>query len=383
MIIGTKIRLLPTKEQEVLFRKSCGISRWAYNYYLYKKKTQYKDYINGLTCIKNITGNDIRKEINKLKNCITYSWLKDVGCNVIKQAVIDAETIYNKFLKGLINKPHYKTKHKSLLSFYVNYETLRKTKDGFKGEKLGNVKTFNPLPKLKHSKHYSNPRISYDGKYWYLSVSYEIETLNSIQLSNEVIGIDLGIKELATLSNGKIYKNINKTKEIKRLNKKLKREQRKISRKILINKKVNKKLNDCKNFQKQKRKIKLIYRRITNIRTNYLHQTTTEIVKTKPSKIVMENLNVRGMMKNKHLSKAIAEQKFYEFCRQIEYKCKYYGIEFVLADRFYPSSKTCSNCGNIKKDLKLKDHIYKCPICGNIIDRDLNAAINLANYKKV
>ena len=214
-----------------------------------------------------------------------------------------------------------------------------------------------------------------------------------VSLSDTRFGIDLGIKELAVVSSQdgtkiKKYHNINKTYEVRRLEKKLKREKRKFSRKILINKCQRsdnklipkKDLESCKNIQKQKGIIQRLYRRLLNIRTNYLHQTTTEIVKNKPSCIVLEDLNVSGMMKNRHLSRSIMIQKLYEFRRQIEYKAELYGIEVVIADRFYPSSKTCSCCGNIKKDLKLSDRVYRCDCCGNVIDRDVNASINLANY---
>ena len=178
----------------------------------------------------------------------------------------------------------------------------------------------------------------------------------------------------------KFYKNINKTKIVKRLKKRFKREQRKFSRKLLKAKEAKRNLYDCKNLDKQKKKVNLIYKKLNNIRQNYLHQVTTEIVKTKPSRVVMENLNVSGMMKNKHLSKAVQEQKWYEFRRMMEYKCDRYGVEIVFVDRFYPSSKTCSCCGHIKHDLKLKDRKYVCSECGLVIDRDLNASINLANY---
>ena len=173
----------------------------------------------------------------------------------------------------------------------------------------------------------------------------------------------------------------------------LKREQRKLSRmqerniscyKIVGNKRIPvfiKPLEECRNFQKQKRRIKLRHRKLTNIRNNYLHQTTTEIVKTKPSRIVMERLNVKGMMKNRHLAKAIQKQKFYEFKRQIAYKCQKNGIEMVEVPTFYPSSKTCSCCGCIRSDLKLSDRVYRCNECGLVIDRDLNASLNLAKYQ--
>lgn len=306
----------------------------------------------------------------------------------MKQAVKDADLAMKRYFDGVSNKPKFKSRHKSKISFYVNYESLKRMPHGFKGEKLGYVRTHQPLPKLKKDQKYSNPRISFDGKYWFLSVGYDKE-FEQFELTDEALGVDVGVKELAVCSNGKVYRNINKTKEVRRLEKKLKREQRKLSRKIehnisdhAANKKpiYTKPLKDMKNIQKQNKKIRNIYKRISDIRNNYLHQCSNEIVKTKPSRIVMEHLNIQGMMKNKHLSKAIQQQCLYEFKRQIQYKSERHGIEFIEADRWYPSSKVCSCCGKIKKDLKLSDRIYTCE-CGNVIDRDLNAAINLANYQ--
>ena len=307
----------------------------------------------------------------------------------MKQGVRDAEEAYRRYFQGLTDKPSFKSRRRSKISFYVNYESLKRMQGGFHGERLGFVRTSQPLPRIARNQKYSNPRISYDGKYWYLSVGYEVKDSPKPELTGETIGIDLGVKELAILSNGRVYRNINKTHEVRRLKKKLKREQRKASRRVLQNIKGYDKnrrpiwkrpLRECRNVERQNRKIRLLYRRINNIRTNYLHQTTTAIVKTKPSRIVMETLNVKGMMKNRHLAEAIAAQKLYEFKRQMQYKCEALGIELVEADRFYPSSKTCSHCGYIKRDLKLKDRIYRCPECGLVIDRDLNAAINLASY---
>ncbi|MBK3494982.1 transposase [Viridibacillus sp. YIM B01967] len=252
---------------------------------------------------------------------------------------------------------------------------------------MGVVKTYKTLPKLPRGEKYSNPRISYDGRNWFLSVGYEIE-YEKVELTDEKLGIDVGVKELAVVSNGKFYKNVNKTKEVKRLEQKLKREQKQLSRKIeanIIGHTKNRKpiyktpLKDTKNIQKQNAEIRQLHKKLTDIRTNHLHQCSNEIVKTKPSRIVMECLNIKGMMKNKHLSKAIAKQKLYEFKRQIQYKCQKYGIEFIEADKWFPSSKTCSCCGQIKSDLKLKDRLYVCS-CGLELDRDLNASINLENY---
>ena len=225
---------------------------------------------------------------------------------------------------------------------------------------------------------YSNPRISYDNKYWYLSVGIEREETKE-EVTDVSLGIDLGVKDLAVCSDGTVYKNINKTYVVKKIEKRLKRLQKQVSRKYEQNKK-GKEYVKTKNIIKLEKKIQQIHRRLANIRNNYLHQTTTRIVKTKPYRVVVEDLNVKGMMKNKHLSDAIRKQGFYEFKRQLEYKCKLRGIEFVVADRFYPSSKICSQCGKIKKDLKLKDRVYQCS-CGLMIDRDFNASINLSNYK--
>ena len=384
MFLAKKIRLIPTKEQEILFWKSAGTARWAYNYFLAENQRVYNEEKRYLS------GNELRKYINNTLKKTTHTWLSEVSSNVMKHGVMDAEKALKNYFKGIGNKPKFKNKHKSIPSFYVNYESLVAKNGGFHGERIGYVKTSEPLPKI-NDKHYVDPRITYDGKYWYLSIGYKVEPIKQ-QLTDEVIGIDLGIKDLAICSNGKKYQNINKTQTIKSLKKKLKREQKKLSRmiecKIVDYKSYGKKrypiyscnLQECKNIQKQRRKIKLIYRRLTNIRDNYIHQTTTEIVKTKPSQIVMETLNIRGMMKNKHLSKAISEQKFYEFKRQIVYKSQLYGIQFIEVPMFYPSSKTCSVCGHIKQDLKLSDRIYKCSQCNSVIDRDINAAINLANY---
>lgn len=390
MKVAKKIRLKPTPKQEILFWKSAGVARWAYNYFLSENERVYKEYLtNGKTGSKSINEGAVRKYINNVLKKTTHKWLSEVGSNVMKQAVKDADRAMKEYLQGLREKPHYRSKHKSKISFYVNYESLSKKNGGFHGEKIGFVRTSEPLPNIPKGTKYSNPRITYDNKYWYLSIGYEIPSVNT-GLTGESKGIDLGIKDLAICSDGKVYKNINKTKRVKKLKKKLKREQRKLSRMIENNidkyignhKPIFKRpLIECKNIQKQKHVIQLLNRTLTNIRDNYLHQTTTEIVKTKPSRIVMETLNVKGIMKNKHLAKAIAEQKFYEFKRQMMYKCQKYGIELVEVPTFYPSSKTCSCCGNIKRDLKLSDRIYRCDKCGLVIDRDFNASINLANYQ--
>ena len=384
---AVKIRLLPAREQEILFWKSAGTARWAYNYFLDANEKAYREG-------RRITEGEVRKYINNVLKKTTHKWLKEVGSNVMKQGVKDAALALQRYIKGIAGKPRFKSRRKSKISFYVNYESLKREKNGFHGEKIGFVKTAAALPKADKGRHYANPRISFDGKYWYLSVGYEVHPVQT-ELTGESIGIDLGVKELAVVSNQdasriKFYKNINKSAEVRRLEKTLKRAQRKASRKLEANTKSRDKnrrpiwkrpLRECRNIQRQNKISQLLHKKLTDIRTNYLHQTTAEIVKAKPSQIVMEDLNVKGMMKNKHLAEAVAKQKFYEFKRQIQYKAEWYGIKVVEAGRFYASSKTCSHCGHIKKDLKLSDRTYTCPVCGIKMDRDLNAAINLANYK--
>lgn len=375
MYLTKKIMLLPTEEQEIKFKKFSGAARFIYNLMIEREKEYYSKNNSYLK------ENEFRKELTKLKQTEEFSWLKEIGSNVIKIAVKDCNEAFIKFFKKLTKFPKFKTLKNSKMSFYVNYERLKKTQRGFKGEKLGEVKTKEPLPNLEKNEHYINPRITFDGKYWYLTVSYKIKDNNNINNSKETIGIDLGIKDFAVLSNGKVYKNINKTAKVKKLKRKLKIKQKQLSKKISIAKKENRLLSKCKNFLKLKNQIRLIHRKLSNIRLNYLHQITSEIVKTKPSKIVIEDLDVSRMLKNRYLSEKISEQNFYKFREILTYKCKLNNIELVIADRFYPSSKTCSCCGHIKQDLKLKDRIFKCPTCGFEIDRDLNAAINLANYK--
>ena len=234
---------------------------------------------------------------------------------------------------------------------------------------------------------YTNPRITHDGKYWYISVGVE-QQQNELELTRETIGIDLGIKELATISSIEApIENINRTKESRRLKKKLRRKQRQLSRKYEKNKIPSGKAGEnrykftkTKNIEKLENETRLINRRLSNIRLNHIHQATNTVVKTKPSKIVVEDLDVKGMMKNRHLSKSIAEQCFHMFVLMLMYKCVLNGIEFIKADRFYPSSKKCSCCGAIKNDLKLKDRMFNCPACNFELDRDKNASINLSKY---
>ena len=373
MIKSVKIRLLPTKEQEELMLKSIGCSRFAYNWALNRCNELYQQGIK-----YNIS--NIRKEFTQLKKQEEYKWLNEVSNKTMVESMRNLDKAFKQFFKTKQGYPKFKTKRKSRQSFYVRHDRLYFLDNICNIEKIGKVKfkTNYDIPKGRNICRFSNPYCSYDGKYWYLSFGFEVEE-NQTTLNNDLsIDIDLGIKYLAICSNGMLFKNVNKTKKVKKLKKRLKRLQRQVSRKYEANKQGNKfvKTNNIIKLEKQ---IKLLHRKLSNIRNNHIHQATNKIIKLKPYRVVMEDLNVKGMMKNKHLSKAIQEQGFYEFIRQMKYKCEFNGIQFIQADRYFPSSKMCSCCGKIKHDLKLKDRVYKCD-CGLEIDRDKNASINLSNY---
>ena len=374
MIKAIKIRLKPTRDQEELMVKSTGIARFTYNWGLNKANELYEKGIK-------VNKATIKKEFNNtIKKDEEFKWLKEVSSQVTAQVFNDLNEAFTSFFKKRSKYPRFKTKKKSKKSFYVRHDAVKFEDGKVNLEKIGKVKytTNYDVPNLDK---YNNPRCSYDGRYWYLTLGFE-HNENQVELNKDLsIGIDLGIKDLAIINViDNPIKNINKTVRVRKLKKKLRRLQRQISRKYESNKQGKKfiKTNNILNLEK---KIKLIYRRLTNIRNNHIHQATNMIIRLRPYRVVMEDLNVTGMMKNRHLSKAIQEQKFYEFLRQMKYKCKFNSIEFVQVDRFYPSSKTCSSCGSIKKNLKLNDRIYKCNECGLNIDRDKNASINLGNYK--
>lgn len=234
------------------------------------------------------------------------------------------------------------------------------------------------IPTTKDGYVVSSGTIDYVAGKFYISALVEVPDVHENNNTDDGVGIDLGVKDLAIVSNGITYKNINKTTRVKKLEKKLKREQRKLSRKFEHKKKGGS--TQGKNIQKQREKVQKIHRQLANIRDNYIKTTVSEIVKTKPSYITIEDLNVKGMMKNRHLSKAVQQQKFYDFRKILTEKCKENNIELRVVDRWFPSSKICNCCGCVKKDLKLSDRIYKCD-CGYVADRDFNASLNLRDAK--
>ena len=383
MIKSIKVRLNPNNKQLTKLFQYAGCARFAYNWAISREEENHKQ------GNKFLSDMDLRKEFTQLKKLQEFKWLNEISNNVTKQAIKDACNAYKGFFKGQSKFPKFKSKKQSTPSFYQDNIQIQFTGTHVKVEKFS-ISTKKNKQKLNWIKLYEkgkiptnckylNPRFTYDGLYWYVSVSIEVDddTENTLP-SNEGIGIDLGLKDLAICSDKNIYKNINKTQRVKKLEKRKRRLQRSVSRRYNKNKKGD---NYCKtsNIIKREKELLKTTKRLTNIRQNYLHQTTSEIIKRKPSFICIEDLNVSGMMKNRHLSEAIQQQGLYEFRRQIEYKAKWNNIPVIIADRFFPSSKMCSCCGNIKKDLKLSDRIYKCE-CGNIINRDFQASLNLKKY---
>ena len=382
MIKSVKVMLIPNNKQKTKLMQCFGVSRFAYNWTLEKQQENYK---NGG---KFISDNELRKEFTKLKKTKEYEWLNQYSNNIPKQAIKDACDSYKRFFKGYSKFPRFKSKKKSRPSFYVDNIKIKFSDTHVKLEKISNSKKKNKAKlnwirlaekgRVPINCKYSNPRVTFDGINFWISVGIEVEE-NIEMPTNNGIGIDLGIKDLAICSDGNTYKNINKTKEIKRLKKKKRRLQRSISRKYLNNKKGVSYIKTSNIIKLENQLLKLNHR-LTNIRHNYLHETTFEIINRKPMFIALEDLNVKGMMKNKHLAKAIQEQCFYEFKRIISYKANWNNIKIIEVPRFYPSSKTCSECGSIKKNLKLSDREYVCLECGCVIDRDYNASVNLMKY---
>ena len=373
--------LIPNNRQKTKLFQYANTARYAYNWALGREKENYKN--DG----KFLSDGELRKEFTQLKKTDEYSWLNEISNNVTKQAIKDACNAYKRFFKGYSKFPKFKSRKFSIPSFYQDNVKIKFTNthvkvEGFTTSKKKNKQKLNWIRLAEHNRipidvKYTNPRIKYDGVNWYLTVGVEYED-STMFPTNDGIGIDLGIKDLAICSDGNKYQNINKTQKVKKLEKRKRRLQHSVSRKYEKNKK-GESYCKTKNVIKKEKLLLKVNHRLTNIRKNYLNQTTSEIVNRKPRFICIEDLNVSGMMRNRHLSKTVQQQGFYEFRRQIEYKSVWNNIPVIIADRFYPSSKLCSCCGNIKKDLKLSDRIYKCE-CGNVIDRDFQASLNLKDY---
>lgn len=371
-----KTEINPSEEQKARIRKTIGTCRFIYNFYLAHNKELYD---NGE---KFMSSSRFRVWLNNeyLPQHPEYSWIKEAYSKAVTQSVNNGQTAFTRFFHHESAFPKFKKKSRSDVKMYFvknNPKDCLCERHRIKIPSLGwvRIKEKGYIPTTKDGYVIKSGSVSMKADRFYVSVLVDIpESKTANNSSNEGIGIDLGLKDFAVVSNGKTYKNINKTARIKELGKQLIREQRSLSRKYENLKKGG--TTQRANIQKQKLKVQKLHHKLDNIRTDYINKTIAEIVKTKPSYITMEDLNVRGMMKNRHLSKAVASQKFYEFKVKLQAKCNENGIELRVADRWYPSSKLCHRCGSIKKDLKLSDRIYKCS-CGYIEDRDFNAALNL------
>lgn len=374
-----KTEINPTEEQKARIRRTIGTCRYVYNFYLGHNKALHD---NGE---KFMTGKSFSLWLNNeyIPDNLDKTWIREVYSKAVKKSIEDGCTAFTRFFKHQSDFPKFKKKGKSDVKMYFvrnNPKDCQCERHRLKIPTLGwvRIKEKGYIPTTKDGYMIRSGTVSVKAGRFYVSVLVEIPDVNIDNNSNEGIGIDLGLKDLAIVSNGKTYRNINKSAGLKKLEKQLIREQRSLSRKYENLKKGES--TQRANIQKQKLKVQKLHHKMDNIRTDYINKTIAEIVKTKPSYITIEDLNVKGMMKNRCLSKAVASQKFYEFRTRLKAKCDENGIELRVADRFYPSSKTCHHCGSVRKNLKLSDRIYRCE-CGYVADRDLNAALNLKDAK--
>ena len=374
-----KTEINPTEEQKARIRRTIGTCRYVYNFYLGHNKALHD---NGE---KFMTGKSFSLWLNNeyIPDNPDKTWIREVYSKAVKKSIEDGCTAFTRFFKHQSDFPKFKKKGKSDVKMYFvrnNPKDCQCERHRLKIPTLGwvRIKEKGYIPTTKDGYMIRSGTVSVKAGRFYVSVLVEIPDVNIDNNSNEGIGIDLGLKDLAIVSNGKPYRNINKSAGLKKLEKQLIREQRSLSRKYENLKKGES--TQRANIQKQRLKVQKLHHKMDNIRTDYINKTIAEIVKTKPSYITIEDLNVKGMMKNRCLSKAVASQKFYEFRTRLKAKCDENGIELRVADRFYPSSKTCHHCGSVRKNLKLSDRIYRCE-CGYVADRDLNAALNLKDAK--
>ena len=395
MLKAFKTEIAPTKAQKDKIIRSIGIARFLYNQYIAYNKKLYNMYQRGLLDSRQkhfVSANDFDKYVNhKLK--IELPWIDECGSKARKKAQVNAETAFKKFWDGLAGFPRFKKKSNQDVKLYFPKNN--------KGDwKIYRHKLMIPTLKQVRLKEYSylpvgakviNGTVSFKAGRFYVSVVADIDEKSkynkdletSYHTAADGIGIDLGIKDLAVVSNGRTFKNINRSSKVKRLEKRLRREQRHLSRKYEFRKKKGGKTAAASaNIDKQKVKVQKIHQRIDKIREDYENKIIHEIVRQKPRFITVEDLNVKGMMKNRHLAKAIAAQRFNHLLAKLKRKAEIISIEFRIVDRFYPSSKTCHSCGHIHKGLKLKDRVYACLQCGYTADRDFNAALNLRDAKE-
>lgn len=380
MIVSYKTEINPSKEQIQKINQTIGTCRYVYNFYLATQKERYE------RGEKLQSAMDFSKWLNNdyLPQHTEYSWIKEVSSKSVKQSITNAYGAYQKFFKKQSKFPRFKKKGKSDVKMYFVKTDAKSTiyceRHRIKIPTLGwvRLKEKGYIPTTRRGLVIKSGTVSERAGKYFVSVLVDVPSMEVKKTTNQGIGIDLGIKDLAICSNGQTFDNINKTQEVKRLEKKLKREQRSLSR---MYENLKKGESTQKNIQKQKRKVQRLHQRLDNIRTDYINQTIAKIVKTKPSYITIEDLNISGMMKNRHLSKAISQQKLYEFRTKLINKCHQNSIELRIVDRWYQSSKICNCCGKIKKNLKLSERTYICT-CGYKADRDYNASLNLRDCKE-
>ncbi|MGX5489817.1 RNA-guided endonuclease InsQ/TnpB family protein [Bacillus thuringiensis] len=376
MILAKKVRLIPTPEQEQVLKKHAGAARFAYNYCKRISDRYYK--LFG----KSVSQLALQKRFTKIKKRKRYEWLNDINAQVPKQASKDFDTARKHSFKKYKNGYHtsYKSKKDLIQGFYANYERLVIGKKVVHIQSIGEVKTSQQLPRNKKT---SNPRVTFDGRHWWISVGFQ-EDFESQELTDESIGVDVGLKELFVASNGTKERNINKDAKVKKLLKRKKSAQRDMSRRFKKGVKIQ-----SAGYEKAKAEHLRLSRKIMNIRNNHIHQATAKLVKTKPMRIVVEDLPISNLLKNKKLSKAFSFQKLNFFFQCLSYKCEKYGIAYAKADKWFASSKICSCCG-VKYDhsvqpegqWSLKIREWRCASCNSHHDRDVNASINLSRWVK-
>lgn len=382
MLKSFKTEINPTEEQIAKIKKTIGTCRYVYNFYLAHNKELHEK------GERFMTGKRFSVWMNNeyIPNNPEYKWIKEVSSKALKKSIEDGCAAFTRFFKHQSNFPKFKKKGKADVKMYFvktdAKAVIRCERHRIKIPTLGwvRLKEKGYIPTTKDGYVIKSGTVSMNAGKYYVSVLVEVGDGEISKVTGEGIGIDLGLKDFAVVSNGRKYRNINKTAKIKKLEKQLCREQRCLSRKYENIKNTKKGEVAQKNILKQKLRVQKLHHRIGNIRTDYINKTIAEIVKTKPSYIAIEDLNVSGMMKNKHLSKAVASQKFYEFRVKLKRKCDENGMQLRIVDRFYPSSKLCHICGAIRNDLNLSDRIYRCG-CGYVEDRDYNASLNLRDAK--
>ena len=359
-----KFRIYPNLEQIIFFSKTFGCVRKVYNLMLDDRKKSYEEYKSTGIKTKYPTPAKYKEE---------YPYLKEVDSLALANAQLNLEKAFKNFLKNKdFGFPKYKCKSNPVQSYTTNNQNTIYIKDSYiklsKLKSLVKIKLHREIKGIIKSVTISKNSL----EHYFVSILCE-EEIEELPKTNKNIGIDLGIKEFATMSDCTKVENLKLSKEYE---KKLKREQRKLSRRCKLAKDSDKKLSDSKNYQKQKKKVAKIHNKIRNKRKDFVNKLSTKIINNHDI-ICIEDLNIKGMLKNHKLAKSISDVSWSEFVRQLEYKANWYGRKIIKVPTFYPSSKTCSSCGNIKETLTLSERIYHCEYCGLEIDRDYNASINI------